>query len=248
MSGKPSVKWTIKSRETGITVVGQFPADVISQGPISSVFGDITSVNQSQPITQWLRGNLDTMSFQSLLMSKDNDHDIKSKWDSLKKLARRDSNLKRLPVCIFTVGQHIALVCYLESISNIQLKVRNSGKLNKVDFTLTLRRYTPNVQQPTDPNKPESLSRGRRSKQGESYESIAADEYGHAIYGDVLRRYHRYKPDLEEGDRVHVLPLLYVLRQKKLEPQAPILNNDAVSKTHRDDLFASRSTELRIIS
>jgi hypothetical protein len=136
----------------------------------------------------------------------------------------------------------------VENISNIRAGfLRPDGSLRDIKFTITLRKYVASVQQATDPSQPESLSRYRYVKTGDTYESIAKDEYNNAIYGEVLRRYHRYKPDLAENDDVHVLPLNYVVKRRKLVPQSVPLSDTDEATDRLNDLFVDRSDQLKVI-
>jgi len=241
--------WSLSSPEASLSVTGQFPIEEIDLGSIGGTFADITSVNQAHPITQWVRGNLENITFEATLRAMDEDDEIGPAWETMQKFARRDSDLLRQPVCEFAYGSDIAMTCFVDSISNIRAGyLRPDGSLRDIKFTVTLRRYVPSVQRSTDPSEPESLSRFRYAKTGDSYESIAFDEYNQAIFGEILRRFHRYRPDLTEGDVVHVLPLNYVLKRRKIRPQASQLNtSNELTNTRLVDLFEARDDALKVI-
>jgi hypothetical protein len=241
-------KWRISSSEIGVDVEGQFTVDQIQINTVGGVYAEISTVNQSHPITQWIRGQQETITLTSELWANDSKDDIVSKFTNLLRLTRRDDKLCRAPICSFSFGQALSIQCFLEHVSNIGYgPLRPDGTPQRIHFTLTVRNYVPSVVNPTDPSKPESQSRIRQSKTGDTYESIAADEYGDAALGEWLRRWHRYRPDLTEGDGVHILTVEYMARQGRVRPQTKILKSMTENPDLASYLFAARSGSLKAV-
>lgn len=241
-------KWRISSKETGVDVEGQFTVDQININTIGGIYADITTVNQSHPITQWIRGQLETITLTSELWAKDRTDNIIEKFTNLLKLCQRDENLHRPPICIFSFGSALSIQCFLEHVSNVGYgPLRPDGTPQRIHFTLTVRSYVPSVVNPTDPSKPERQSRIRKAKTGETYESIAFDEYGDASLGEFLRRWSRYRPDLTEGDGVHILTVEYMARQGRVRPQTQILRTMTENQDLADYLFSARSSSLKAV-
>src|SRR5512135_2082540 len=204
-------KWTLESIEAGITVVGQFSVDELQLNTVGGVYSDITSVNQSHPVTQWIRGQLETVTLNSEFFAQHKDDEVTTRFGDLLKLTRRDDVFARPPVCIFSFGTKLKMQCFLEHVANIAFgPLRPDGTPQRIKFTLTLRNYTPNLQQPTDPATPPHQSLWRVAKTGDTYESIARREYGDALLGEFLRRQDTYRPALVEGDKVHTLTKGYI--------------------------------------
>jgi len=240
-------KWIISTTEGGlnITVVGQFTVDDLQLNTIGGVYADVTSVNMAHPISQWIRGQLETITLTSEFFAEHQDDEITSRFADLLRLTRRDEKLMRPPVCVFSFGTKLSMMCHLEHVANVAYgPLRPDGTPQRIRFTLTLRNYTPSVVNPTDPSKPEHQSRMRKVKTGDTYESISADEYGEAMNGEFLRRWSGYRPDLKEGDEVHILAADYIARQGRVRPRSAILYQMTVNPKVAVLLMAARAGSL----
>jgi len=241
-------KWVIESEEAGISVVGQFTVDDLQLNTVGGVYADITSVNQSHPITQWIRGQLETVTLNSEFFAEHKNDEVTTRFGDLLKLARRDDTWGRPPICMFSFGTKLSMMCFLEHVANIGFgPLRPDGTPQRIKFTLTLRNYTPNLQQPTDPSIPGHQSLWRVAKTGDTYESIARREYGDAMVGEFLRRWHSYRPNLVEGDKVHILTKSYVAQLGRVLPQSPILYHTTTNPKVAAIIFAARSSSLKLV-
>jgi hypothetical protein len=241
-------KWILDSREINVTVVGQFTVDDMQLNTVGGVYYDVTSVNQAHPITQWIRGQQETITFVSEFFAEHANDEVTTRFQNLLRLTRRDEDLGRVPVSMFSFGTKLSMSCFVEHVANIAFgPLRPDGTPQRVRFTVTLRSYTPSLVKPTDPTTVPHQSRLRESKTWDTYESIAADEYGDAIKGEFLRRWSGYRPDLTEGDKVHILTLEYVTKQGPIRPQAPILYETSTNPKLASLLFAARSGSLKAV-
>jgi hypothetical protein len=246
---KPQM-WVISSDEIQVTVTGQFPVDDLQLNTIGGNYAEITSVNQQNPISQWIRGQLETVTLTSEFFAQHSQEDVVDKFDHLLMLTRRDDYFFRPPTCVFTFGTKLSRQCQLEHVSNIAYgPLRPDGTPQRIRFTMTLRNYDPSVVQPTDPTNVVKQSRMRAAKTGDTYESIAADEYrGNAMAGEYLRRWLRYHPDLVEGDKVHILTQDYIAQQGPVYPQSPLLFAMTAYQKFSAALFDARSGSLTVTS
>lgn len=242
--------WTLSTEESGarIFVRGQFAINELHMDGLGGLYADIFTVNMEHPITQWIHGNQQKITFDSMFWAPDFDTGITLKWENMVYLTQRDPVLRRPPVCVFTCGTEIAETVFVENITNVKIgTMKPDGTLQSVHFTLTLRKFVPSTSRPTDPSTPEPKSAIHQAKTGDTYESIARMAYNQPLYGEVLRREAGFHPDLKEGDRVHVLPVTYVMRQKRIEAQAWMLGVDTLVRDRLMELFTLRAKSMKVV-
>jgi len=211
--------WTLEDLDRGVTIVGQF----IPQGVTKTVEGSIAqagSQNAQFPILQWTSGELEVITFSARLWATDStDFSVEDRLDALENLVKRQEDLDRPPVCTFAWGDVSSLVVdgLVKAIGRSTYdEIRNDGTLRGVSLQITLWRYEPLEFTVTDPALPERMTRIRRAKQADTYESIALDEYGNPLLGVLLRQLNPRIPgmelaDLKAKDPVHVYPEDYLV-------------------------------------
>lgn len=213
--------WTLSNMDkpNDKPIVGQF----VPQSVTKTVAGDIaqaSSVNRDFPILQWTRGELEVVTFAAKLWAKDvEDQTVEQRLVALENLVRRLSDLKRPPICLFTWGSvgTLHMECLVKSIGGVTYdEVRDDGTLRGVSLSITLQRYEEVTLVATDPSKPETFTRIRRAKKGDTYESIALWEFADPELGILLRQLNPRRPgmslaDLSPNDKVHVYPEEYLL-------------------------------------
>lgn len=214
--------WILTDLDRGDDIVGQFiPQDVSKTVSANIATGE--SVNRDYPILQWISGELEEVTFRAKLWAADStDLTVEDRLVRLETLVRRNSDLKRPPVCSFAWGTLATLRfdCLVKSIGGVTYdEVREDGTLRGVSLSITLLRYEEVDWVVTDPSIPETFTRVRRAKDGDTYESIARDEYGDAQLGVLLRQLNPRTPsrplaDLRRNDGVHVFPEEYLLTLK----------------------------------
>jgi hypothetical protein len=213
-AGQDKKLWILTDLDRGDDIVGQF----IPQDVTKTVAGKIEvgeSVNKDYPILQWVSGEVEEVSFRAKLWATDStDSTVEERLVRLETLVRRNSDLKRPPVCNFSWGSLATLMmdCLVKSIGGVAYdEIREDGTLRGASLQITLMRYEAPDWTVTDPSVPEKFTRIRRAKRGDTYESIALDEFGNALLGVLLRQKNPRKPgmllsDLRPGDGVHVYP------------------------------------------
>lgn len=195
--------WYIYNLDTDEKIQGQFVAENVVQN-VGGTYAERWALSRQHAILQFVHGNSDVVSFQGrffmtseLIVIK---NDPKKKIQQLIKWTRRDSKLGRPPILSFWIGDaHLSVSeCVLESLSNITYAPPSaSGALRDVSFTATIKRWWPyDITLGSEP--PET--RYHHAKQSDYYEMLALREYANAMLGDVVRKRHPTKQDIETGD------------------------------------------------
>jgi hypothetical protein len=218
-SGPKNKLWILMDLDRNEDIVGQF----IPQSVSKTVAAEIAvgqSMNRDYPILQWISGELEEISFQAKLWATDStDLSVEERLVRLESLVRRNSDLKRPPICSFAWGALATLQmdCLVKSIGGVTYdEVRDDGSFRGATLSITLLRFEEVQWTVTDPSVPEKFTRIRRAKSGDTYESLALDEYGNPLLGVLLRQLNPRRPgmplaDLRARDPVHVFPEEYLL-------------------------------------
>jgi hypothetical protein len=217
-SGYKNKLWTITDLDRSEDIVGQF----IGQNVTKNVSGNIargSSYNSQFPIIQWVAGEIESISFTAKLFAHDStDFSVDDRLERLEQLVKRNNDLKRPPVCAFTLGDvpSLSVDCLVRSLGGTYDEVRNDGTLRGVTLQINLERYVDVEFAATDPTVPESFTRIRRAKKGDTYEDIALNEYGDPELGILLRQFNPRIPgmdlsELKARDPVHIFPEEYLV-------------------------------------
>lgn len=84
------------------------------------------------------------------------------------------------------------------------------------------------------------IGRTKVAKDGDTFESIAAKEYGSAAVGDILRRTQPDKARLKPGDQVILVDPVEIF-EIEIKPQSPALRQDSTAQSVREKKFAQRN-------
>lgn len=246
--------WTLFDRDRNEEIVGQFVAQSVTR-EVSGRIARSESHNAQFPIVQWLGGELETVSFSAKLWARDStDFSVEDRLERLEQLVRRQDDLKRPPVCAFSLGdvRSLQIDCLVRSIGGITYdEVRSDGSLRGVELQISLERYEVFDFEATDPATPETFTRIRRARAGDSYESVALDEYGDPELGVLVRQLNPRVAgmdysDLAPKDPVHVFPESY-LRTLEIEPEFHGFKSGeekyAAAERARREAFEARSSD-----
>lgn len=213
-AGPTNKLWILVDLDRGEDILGQFiPQDVTKN--VSARIDSGESVNRDRPILQWISGEVEEVSFKAKLWASDStDLTVEERLLRLENLVRRNADLKRPPVCTFAWGglETLQMDCLVKSIGGVVYdEIRDDGQLRGASLQITLMRYEAPDWTVTDPTTPEKFTRVRAARRGDTYESIARDEYGDPLLGVLLRQLNPRKPgmplaDLRPKDGVHVYP------------------------------------------
>ena len=244
--------WTLTDLDFDIEIVGQYIAQSVSRS-ITANIGESAVYNADESIEQFVHGNSDTIDFEGRFHSSDfTDFSVEDRLDALEGLIRRNDDLGRPPVCLLTIGDIPSLTkqVLVTAIGPISYNEPDlSGRNQGATFTISLIAYQELEYEATDPTVPQSFTRIRRARKGDTYESIAQDEYGNAEFGILLRQLNPRLPgmdltELRQGDPVHIYPDYY-LTTLPIVPEyhgfKTGVGNEAAEERLKD-LFEARSS------
>lgn len=212
------VHWKLETIEPSglefknFVVSGQFP--VKEEGVtvrMNQVLPDAGTYNMPFPFVQWVRGQVQVISFDVVLFSRDKNEDIRSMFNEIARVQKYVPELGRIPVCRFTYGNVLSVKCMVEGFGEVKIaRLRTDGKARKIEFPISLKRFQPFKVPTQDSNAPVKRSM-RKIVGGDNrmYELIARRIYGveNAIYGVRLRREkenRRYPFAAQDGERVQI--------------------------------------------
>lgn len=250
--------WTLFDKERNEFIEGEFVPENVTHN-ISGSLAKEPAVGRDHPIVQWVNGVTEEITFQARMWAHHNqDITVRQRLERLKLLVRRLADSKdpknsrkrttppRPPICSFWWGPKEVLKlesCLIESLGGINYdEIQHNGELRGVTMQLTLVRFEEVTLTTTDTALPDRETRIRRAAQGDTYESIAADEYGDPELGIPLRQLNPREPgmalaDLSPLDPVHVFSEGYLLRQP-IQPQFHALKtgegNEAAEDRRRE--------------
>ncbi len=239
-------------------VEGQFHAEGLTE-EVSSEYSEKFALNRQNPLTQFVHGNTETITFTGRLFAAR--AFVESVDDQLKKLkswVRRDAVTGRPPLLSFSLGDgHVEMEkCVLQSLSGITYERPTAfGALRHVTFTVNLRKFTdfalPKFQLPGVGalGSPFGDTRFHTARRGDYYESLTELEYGDALLGDLIRRRNPDKPNIQIGD-VIALPSASTIQGQRVTQQSVALKTafDRQPTPQRDlrvDIFKRRDRSLR---
>ena len=213
---KPKV-WYLLNLDTRETLFGQFEADEL-QRSIGAAYANTFALNRQKAITQFLHGNVETMSFTARYYALFAFHDIRSRVDKLMSWARRDSELGRPPILYFWVGdQHAKMTaCVLTAVDVRYDRPGFVGTMQGATVSVTLQKY-------------DEFRLGEtatfdtlyyHAKLGDTYELIAAQQYRNPLLGVELRQRHPQYRRLRPGDLVKVPAPTGSIRTARVEPKS----------------------------
>jgi hypothetical protein len=238
-------RWHLYNRDTAEIFSGQFHAEDLTHEGVGSVYSDRWALNRRHPITQFVRGELERVSFRGRFHATTSLETLEDQINFFKTWARRDEKLKRPPVLEFFVGngdaEFFEQPCLLESVNGIKYdRPTLFGGMRQVTFTVTLREY----KEQKIAAGPTGETRYHRAKQGEYYELIAFYEYGQPLLGDVIRKRHPSQPAIAVGDVVKLPSVEKVRTQTVAATSVPLETafgrKETPQRTLRIDWFDKR--------
>lgn len=238
--------WFLVNTDTGEEITGQFEAVGVTRN-VKSNYSRKTALNRATPITQYLNGDADTLTFQGRIFRRDVLQGSgllgprpQDELQTLIAWTKRDPNLGRPPIVILGVGDgdpiYGAFFSVIDSISDIFYDSPvSTGAFRGATFTVDLSQYSEDFS--VEPFAPPE-TRYARAKDGDYYELLAAEEYGQPLLGDIIRKRHPEKQIVQSGDVVK-LPSLDAIRTIAIQPTSIALKGitsrrDSPQKTLRE--------------
>lgn len=245
--------WALFDYDKRESIVGQFVAQSVTKN-VSATIARSVSYGAQHPILQWVAGELETISFRAKLWAVDStDLRVGERLERLEALVKRDVKIGRPPVCAFSIGDvdSLAIDCLVRSLGGITYdELRDDGSLRGVTLQISLERFEEFNVEATDPSVPESQTRIRRARAGDSYESIALDEYADPELGVLLRQLNPRVPGMDLStlsakDPIHVFSESF-LRTLEIAPEFHAFKtgeNFAAAERARREIFEARADD-----
>lgn len=208
-------RWYLYNYDTFELFESQFHAEELRHEGVAGAYAERWALGRSHPVTQFLRGELQTVSFRSRLFATTLIESAEEEIELLKSWTQPDQITNRPPVLEFFVADggvtYLENPCVLEAVSDLQFhRPTTFGGLRHVEFTITLREYKEfKIQEEA-----QRETRYHRVKQGEYYELIAYREYKNALLGDPVRKRHPAQATLQPGDVVALPTVSKMLRER----------------------------------
>jgi hypothetical protein len=261
--------WTMKNNDTGQVITGQFAPQNYTENAGAKI-PEVSTVNNQEPFPQWVGGEGETISYSARIFQVDPTVSVRDSVELLKNATKKDAKLNRAPIFTFTWGTEIAFRCFVVSVGGVRYdEITDTGEIRGASFTVALRKISKDISQFSllqgasygtateqfktglstirkalgiDVKGGSIHTKGKtiRAKEGDTFESIAQQEYGSAILGDILRRAQPDKADLQPGDTVDLVDDVEVF-QIEVTPQSVALQDNEAARTVRQLKFEARN-------
>lgn len=211
--------WHIKNTDTGETLDGQFEATDLTK-TVGSNWSRQSSIGRQHPISQFLNGEADRISFKARFFRRDTTAQVKDDIDLLTSWVKRDLIAQRPPICLFWVGDgSVYMTCVIEGVSNIVYDTLTfGGGVRGATMQVNLVQYT----EFKFLTAPAPETRYAHAEQGAYHELLAVAEYGNPMLGVIIRQRSPTQQTIETGEIVK-LPSLEAIQRIKIEPQSSVL-------------------------
>lgn len=238
--------WFLQHNDTQQILKGQFAPQDLTKN-INTKWASHTALNRSNEILQFLNKEADTITFRVVMYDR----------DDFIRTSDRDMNLLQLwakpdpyfgntpPELTFWVGAGWEMMeCVIDSLSNIRYEEPSIlGNVKGVSADITLREYS----KFSLDAKGLYETRYHRAAHRDYYELICYREYKSPILGDVIRKQHPTKPNLQIADVVR-LPSVESVRRNTIETKSIVLSSAyskklTATKTRRIEMFDLRSLD-----
>jgi nucleoid-associated protein YgaU len=135
----PANTWRLKMIDPPYTsFVGQHKAENLTE-EIGSRIGEKSSLNKQQTDKTWLGGESSSVTFSTRVWASSSVKNVRETIETLRTFTRRDPQLKRAPLFVFTSGIDLQYNVFVKSIGGIQYdNARQDGTVRGVTFKLTL--------------------------------------------------------------------------------------------------------------
>lgn len=212
--------WFLQNQTTFQIMQGQFEPVNMSKNVKPNWVGH-TALNRANEILQFLNQSADTVSFDIVLYDRDSVFsNAEEDYYLLESWAKPDEIYgNRPPVLTFWVGTGWEMMdCVIESLSPKFGRPTWFGNIRSVQASITLRKYTAFDLE----SKAAGETRYHRAAVRDYYEMLTQKEYGNPMLGDVIRKRHPTKPNVQTGDVIK-LPSIEAIRKDKVETKSVAL-------------------------
>lgn len=195
---------------------GQYEPTNLTQG-VSANYSRTNGVGRQDPITQFVSGNADTLTFQARYFRRDTLHSVKEDIDRLLSWVKPDPTTGHPRVCLFWVGDgSITMKCTIDSIQNVVYdSFTFGGGIRGATMQINLVQYT----EFKFVSGPPPRTRYARAQAGDYHELLAMQEYNDPMLGVIVRQEAPKQQLLMIGDIVK-LPSKEAIRRIPIVPQS----------------------------
>ena len=243
----------------GREIKGHFTGEAYTEN-ISTSWGSLAVPKRRTPFTQWMRGEHETVTYEAMfflerdLISRGKAifglEDLLDELKLLKRTVIPDPKLNRPPTFRFIMGDIEFDTC-VESIGGVVFdELRKDGVVKSFTCSITLRKIIERAMlTTTDPSKLKSASKLTPIVTGETYETLARNEYRNPLIGIALR-------DVQDSDGTFVNPKVFpkagtivhlpgrdFFRNVKITPNSKHLGDSVDAVAARQELISSYAGE-----
>ena len=269
--------WELVSQDlaSDLTFKGQFISENMRDG-VGAIINSSQALNQQAPSKSYGGGENEIFTFTSKLFANNSFKNIKQQIETLKSMAKRNKELRRPPIFLFTAGTEISFTCFVKGIGFNIGELRSDGSLRDADISITLEKILEQVtgnaatslasqikfaagivagaagifaQASKLINIPggslHTIDKTKRVIDGDTFESIAAAEYGDALLGDILRRAQPELADLKSNDVVQLVEATEI-NQIAITQQSVALKNTPENLALREEFLELRNRKTTI--
>lgn len=235
--------WWLLNTDTKEVLYGPFHAQGTTKN-VGAAYSNTFSLNRQNSIKQFLHGEVPTISFTARFFSMFLLQEIESQVEKLSTWTERDEVLGRPPILQFWIGNRHAQMqsCVLKSVSTVYDRPGFLGSMRGATVNVTLEKYEPHSISKT------ALfdTRYHMARIGDTYEGLAASEYGIPMLGVEIRQRNPRHRSLSPGDVVKLPALSGSLRKTRIKPQSIMLsglssNSSSPQRTRFLELQQERS-------
>jgi len=261
--------WTLEMIDSPNTKFsGQYLAENATEN-VGTRINSQQSLNADSSNKQWVGGQDNTFTYDARIYAIHGLKDVASKIAQLKSFTRKREDLNRAPIFTFSLGTQLSFSCFVTSVGGIKYdELRSDGTLRGATFSIELNILDEKQTDGSISlasviksvggvittavgfaagfglvNIPggslHTIGRTVKAKDGDTFESIAALEYGDALVGDILRRANVNIFNIEAGDEVTLVDRQEIF-QIDVTPQANALKDDEERDTLRQEFLELR--------
>jgi len=255
--------------------VGQFMAENAVEN-VGARLQNQESLNTQTPNKQWAGGEVETFTFEARIYARDGLSNVASKIAQLKSFARKDEALGRAPIFIFTFGTQLSFTCFVKGLGGIKYdELKSDGTLRGASFSIALEKIEESeidgdiglaskikavggvitsavglaagvglINIPG--GSLHTIARKVEAKDGDTFESIAANEYNDALVGDILRRANVQIAQIEAGNKVTLVERREIF-SIEVTPQSNALKDDIDQNALRQTFLDKRGASKRVL-
>lgn len=250
-----TVHWKIKTIEPPgtkfkeIKIKGQFPLEDGIKVKMENSIPETGSYGQMQPFIQWIKGELEIVTFDVVLYARDKEEDIDNKFNQFKQLLHKSPELRRPPICLFSYGSAYSKKCMVKGLGEVSIgRLAEYGQTRSIKFPITLVAYKPYTVKEIDKNKPKKESRYQIvAGEDRMYEMLANKEFGveNAIYGDRLRKRNKAMSFAADEEVLVKIPDADIILNEDVYPEfhAFDISRDTVAESFIDR-FTARNNRI----